>query len=405
MSAKSGCFQREAGTSRMLKIATMAALALVGSSACNPGRFVLPGDPLCDYGCGFPKDTVKPDTSYIPPNVVTWNVYMGAELEPLFNASSEDEVPALAADYWSAVQATDFRDRAQAIASTVATTSPANADAIMLQEVMLFRTQSPGDATSDAPTAAEDTALDFLAILKDALTSRGMDYRVVAESDNFDIEVPMAVDGGLDDLRITDRDVVLARGDREIAEANSDRFSVNRTVQVGQTSFVLTRGWAYANLILPQKDNRQMTVRFATTQLESDAFPDVQEAQADELLSRVWPSSEAYPIVIAGDMESPAYSADPSSFQVLSTASLGYAWTDPSGTPPLTCCHARTLDDDAQLSRSVDYIFAAAGHFAPGPQFTWVQTLGADPAERTVAGRWPSTHAGLHASVWYYGSP
>jgi hypothetical protein len=404
MIAKTGRFRREAGMKRMPMIATMAALASVGSTACMSPVDLKIGDLFCDYGCGPPNDTRKPDTTYIPPIVATWNVYMGAELEPLFNASSEDEVPALTADYWSAVQGTDFRDRAEAIASAIAAADPADPDALMLQEVMLFRTQSPGDATSDAPTAAQDTALDFLAILRDALTSRGLDYRVVVESDNFDIEVPMAVDGGLDDLRITDRDVILARGDREVAEANFDPFSVNRTVQVGQASFVLSRGWAYADLIMSTKDNRQWTVRLATTQLESEAFPDVQEAQAEEFLSRV---QSSYPIVIAGDLESPADSFNTIGLQVLRGAGAD-AWTtyDGSGSPGFTCCHAPTLDDDRPLSRRVDYIFAAPGQPTESSlRFSWVQIFGADSAGHTAAGRWPSTHAGLFASVWFWGIP
>ena len=387
---------------RMLKIATMAALASVGSTACKIDPIDLSGL-FCDYGCSPPKDTVKPDTTYIPPMVGTWNVYMGAELEPLFNASSEAEVPALAADYWSAVQATDFRDRAKAIAAAIARADPADPDAIMLQEVMLFRTQSPSDQTTDTPTAAQDTALDFLAILGDALTSAGLDYRVAAESDNFDIEVPMAVNGGLEDLRITDRDVILARADHEVENAASDRFQINRTVQVGQASFVLSRGWAYADLILSRKDNRQWTARFATTQLESDAFPDVQEAQAEEFLSTV---QSSYPIVIAGDLESPADSLNTIGLQVLRGAG-GDAWTtyDGSGSPGFTCCHAPTLDDDAPLSRRVDYIFADPGPttYYASLRFSWVQTFGADSAGHTAAGRWPSTHAGLFASVWFWG--
>ena len=388
---------------RTLMIATMAALASAGSTACNMSPVDLKiGDILNDDPHWDPP---KPDSNFVhvPVRVMTWNVYMGAELEPLLNASSEDEVPALAADYWSSVQASDFRSRAEAIAMAVAAADP---DAIALQEVMLFRTQSPGDATTDAPTAARDTALDFLAILGDALTSAGLDYRVAAESDNFDIEVPMAVDGGLNDLRITDRDVILARGDHEVIHTNSDRFSVNRTVQVGQASFVLTRGWAYADLILSRAGNTQEIVRFATTQLESDAFPDVQQAQADELLSRVWVYffGGMFPTVVAGDLESPPDSANTTGLQALWDAGLRDAWTlGASEDPGFTCCHAPTLDGDAPLSRRVDYILAGFenmyGTPVP-PTFNSVRIVGTDAAGHTAAGRWASTHAGLFASIW-----
>ncbi|MCG6986557.1 MAG: hypothetical protein LJF06_00005 [Gemmatimonadetes bacterium] len=380
---------------RTLMMATMAVLASVASTACNIGRIDLPDllpdtDPHWEYP--------KADSGFVqvPARVMTWNVYMGADLEPLFNASSEAEVPALTADYWSAVQATDFRDRAEAIAMAVAGATP---DAIALQEVMLFRTQSPGDATTDTPTAAQDTALDFLAILKDALNTDGLDYRVVAESDNFDIEVPMTVNGGLVDLRITDRDVILARGDHELKAAASGPFQVNRTVQVGQASFVLSRGWAYADLILSQSGNTFEEIRFATTRLESDAFPDVQEAQAEELLKNVWPAGTSswgtLWTLLAGDLESPPDSVNTTGFRVLWDAGLRDAWTLGPSEAGFTCCHAPTLDDDAPLSRRVDYIFAASA-----PTSSSVRIIGADYAGHTAAGRWASTHAGLFASIW-----
>ncbi|MEJ2187775.1 MAG: hypothetical protein P8Z36_17940, partial [Gemmatimonadota bacterium] len=365
---------------RILMVAIMTALVLAEGTACTSDS--TGSDPGGFFGGDIHWGLPHPDSGFIhvSANVMTWNVYMGAELEPLFNAPSADQVPALTTDYWDAVQATDFRDRAEAIVAAVSALDP---DAITLQEVMLFRTQSPGDATSDAPTAAQDTALDFLAILGDALTSAGLDYRVAAQSDNFDIEVPMAVDGGLNDLRITDRDVVLARGDHEVIHTNADHFLVNRTVQVGQASFVLTRGWAYADLILSQAGNTEEIVRFATTQLENDAFPDVQEAQADELLSRVSPSgSMVTPVVLAGDLESPADSTNTTGFQVLWDAGLRDAWTlGPSEGPGFTCCHAPTLDDDAALSRRVDYILAGSNDLygtllTPGVDS--VRTVGAD---------------------------
>jgi endonuclease/exonuclease/phosphatase family metal-dependent hydrolase len=390
---------------RTLMVVTMGLLASAGLTACN---FNPAGVDLnIDLSGGGPHwDPPKADSGFVhvPARVVTWNVYMGADLEPLFNASSEAEVPALTADYWSAVQATDFRDRAEAIAMAVAGATP---DAIALQEVMLFRTQSPGDATTDTPTAAQDTALDFLAILKDALNTDGLDYRVVAESDNFDIEVPMAVNGGLVDLRITDRDVILARGDHELKAAASGPFQVNRTVQVGQASFVLTRGWAYADLILSQSGNTFEQMRFATTRLESDAFPDVQTAQAEELLKRVWPAGSsswgALPTLLAGDLESPPDSASTTGFQVLWDAGLRDAWTLGPSEAGFTCCHALTLDDDAPLSRRVDYIFAASSNTygtPVAPTFNTVRIVGADYAGHTAAGRWASTHAGLFASIW-----
>jgi hypothetical protein len=52
-------------------------------------------------------------------------------------------------------------------------------------------------------------------MLTQALANRGLGYSVAAMSTNFDIELPMVdfATGGLDDIRLTDFDVILVRED------------------------------------------------------------------------------------------------------------------------------------------------------------------------------------------------
>ena len=59
---------------------------------------------------------------------------------------------------------------------------------------------------------ATEVVLDFLAILMAEIDARGGGYRVVGEALNVDAEVPVdGGDAGPFDLRLTDRDVILAR--------------------------------------------------------------------------------------------------------------------------------------------------------------------------------------------------
>ena len=50
----------------------------------------------------------------------------------------------------------------------------------------------------------------------DALQAEGLNYRVAAKVENFDVEMPMSATGSFteyDDVRLTDYDVILARED------------------------------------------------------------------------------------------------------------------------------------------------------------------------------------------------
>ena len=73
---------------------------------------------------------------------------------------------------------------------------------------------SMNTAPEEHPAPAEDVAFDHLQILLDALESRGLDYAPVAVTTNDDLELPaFTTPGVLQDVRLTDRDVILVRTD------------------------------------------------------------------------------------------------------------------------------------------------------------------------------------------------
>src|SRR5262245_26311095 len=107
--------------------------------------------------------------------VMTQNVYYGFDVGPLLAAQDPAEIPILAAQAFQQLVATDFAERAGAMADEIAQRRP---HLIGLQEIALIRIQSPGDAVAGGTSPAETVLFDHLEILMSALASRGLDYRV-----------------------------------------------------------------------------------------------------------------------------------------------------------------------------------------------------------------------------------
>src|SRR5262249_50938188 len=107
--------------------------------------------------------------------VMTQNLYSGVDQEifAVPNATSFLDLLSKVADVYNGYFARDFPARAERIASEVAAAHP---DLIALQEAVLVRTQFPADGPA---TPATDVALDYVAILQQALTSKGLVYNVV----------------------------------------------------------------------------------------------------------------------------------------------------------------------------------------------------------------------------------
>ncbi|MGH8940832.1 MAG: hypothetical protein ACRDV2_16020, partial [Actinomycetes bacterium] len=136
--------------------------------------------------------------------VATYNLYIGGDIGTLV-APGVDTLPEFlgaAAALWGNVVATNFPERAEAIADLLAADQP---DVVGLQEVALWESGPPG--------AGVGVTYDFLAILLAELAERGAPYRAVVTNTNFvSPVVPLPPPVGLD-VRFTDRDVVIARAD------------------------------------------------------------------------------------------------------------------------------------------------------------------------------------------------
>lgn len=339
-------------------------------------------------GCDFLADPIPhPKNGALA--VMTRNVYVGADVNTVLTAAPQD-IPLAVATFYAKVQETDFEERSRAIADEIAVTNP---DLIGLQEVALFRVQSPGDYMQGNPSKATDVTQDFLQILLRDLERRKLRYRVVSTLENSDIELPATTDGvNFFDVRLTDRDVILARRDVNASAGTAEHFSTNLPLPLpgpGGQPLPLLRGYATVSARV-----RGTEFTFANTHLETAAFPQVQEAQAAELLDAL--GAIDGPVILVGDLNSAAPGAangamNTATYEMVDGAFTdAFAETNPSD-PGYTCCQREDVrNETSELAWRIDYIWYS-------PEFEAVVSgvVGANPAERTDSGLWPSDHAGV----------
>jgi hypothetical protein len=228
--------------------------------------------------------------------VMTRNLSFGTDLGPILAATTEyDFVTAVAAAY-SQAQATDFPGRAKAWADEIEHARP---DLVGLQEAVLWRTQSPADFSS-TPNATSVQA-DLVQLLLAELRARGLKYEVVFAQMGFDIEAPGLFPTGLVDVRLTQREVILARksGSLKLTNAQGGQYAAFLTIPT-IVGVPVSLPWAWASVDVTLSGR---SFRFATTHLDPTvgAF---QQAQAVEFLAG--PGSTTLPLVWVGDFNSDA---------------------------------------------------------------------------------------------------
>lgn len=334
--------------------------------------------------------------------VMARNVYVGADIFRVFDATTPDELPLVVAGILQTVLDTDFPARSEALAREVARHRP---HLIGLQEVSLIRVQSPGDFLIGNPQPAETELLDYLEILLARLAARGLDYRVAAVVENADVELPFlaGIVGGvpqLDDVRLTDRDVILARGDVDTSDALSRNYAINFSVPFGTGSIDFLRGFTAVDATVHGR-----TVRFVNTHLEVESLvPVIQQLQTAELLAEL--AAEEHPVVLVGDFNSSPADPFPAPYGQLAFAGYTDTWLRRLGRPEdgATCCFTETLDDPtATLTSRIDLVWARTSATAPpfddgiGPVRATV--VGEELRDRTDGGLWPSDHAGVVSSM------
>jgi endonuclease/exonuclease/phosphatase family metal-dependent hydrolase len=336
----------------------------------------------------------EPSTSQAPGRVgvLTLNMYLGADVDPVLAVENPRNLPGVVAEVWEQFLATNIAERVEAMAGLIRILRP---DLIGVQEATLIRTQDPGDFFSPNPQPAGHVAYDFLGLLLNALKESRLAYRAVAKVQNTDIEMPRAnPNGTLTDVRVTDRDVILARGDVDVDPRSIMRRNYKAFRQVGQVA--LLRGFVAVDATV-----RGATYRFASTHLEAGMEGETARfAQVGELILEF--KDESLPLIVVGDFNSEA----PSGKAYVRMLRAGYEdlWTERMGAPAegFTCCQDSTLLKlGSLLHERIDLIFVRNVDLR-----RVVARTGLDkPWQKTGSGLWPSDHAAVFASTLAEGHP
>ncbi len=297
--------------------------------------------------------------------ILTWNLYLGADISRIFGAGLA-ELPDRVAGLWAMVGETDFAARAQALADC-----RAGADVLALQEVFRWAPGPPGRM----PPAS----LDFLALVTAALAERGLNYDLAARSAAPPLWLPLAPgQGGWHGIWLQDAVVILVRRGGCTADNPLDgRFGTRHQVTLAGSVFPIDRGWVAADLW-----HQGRRTRLVCTHLEYFK-PEVQLPQLAEILAG--PADVEGPVVIAGDFNSGPQSPV---WRRLAEAGFVDGW-DGQGAGATSGQHEALRNEPGMLADRIDAVFAR------GMKAAAAQVLGDLPTDRTPGGLWPSDHAGV----------
>ena len=332
--------------------------------------------------------------------VMTRNLYVGAEITRILTVEDPNDIPIEVALLWQTVMATDFAERAEALADEIEDAEP---HLVGLQEVSLFRYQTPGDFLVGNPTAAANVVLDFLQLLLDALDARGLNYSVAHSVTDFDIEIPILnATYGLDDIRLTDHEVILVNDDADITINATDGGNFAYALPVepmpGVTIYV-TRGWASVDAQVGDAEFRFVSTHPEPATMGGMVIPDLvdlQHAQAAELIGVLRAST--LPLIVVGDLNSPADGSHTSTYAGLLAIGLKDVWTAiyPAELG-YTCCQIEDLTNaTSQLATRIDLVLFSR-HFVADD----ADIVGELPGDMTSGGLWPSDHAGVWGTLVY----
>jgi endonuclease/exonuclease/phosphatase family metal-dependent hydrolase len=330
---------------------------------------------------GRAKKTKRP-AKEVPVTVMTYNLYLGANIHAGLKAKSIFTLPQLIDRIFAQVATTDFENRAVKLALTVKKLQP---DVICLQEVALWRRGS-GDIFDQDSLGTPFVAFDFLKLLQAQLKAHDLKYSIAASATNEDVRLPSLRWGN---LRLTDRNITLVAKGIESHGGKSGSFATQRNLKILGFRVPFKRGWVSVDLV---KDNR----RFRVINTHLDLTRKIKIAQAIEILGI---SKKAkLPIVLAGD-----FNINPdenrSFARKITNQGLKDAWRSTTKRRGSTCCQPNSLSNrKSRLTTRVDLILTSK-HF----RTIAAQRIGADLASRakTKGGKrlWISDHAGVLAKL------
>ena len=331
-------------------------------------------------------------------DTMTVNLYVGGNigrviaLDPTDPAYLAHLVAAVTGVFYEIV-ASQPSTRLGGVADRIAARLP---DLVAVQEASLLRNQSPGDLVVGGTTAATNVVYDYLAILVDALAARGAHYAVASSTEEVDVEMPMMnmLTGVFEDVRLTDRDAILVRtdvppGHLRVSHPQGGHFA--NAIQIPAIGLSVWRGWCSVDVSVRGED-----FRFICTHLEEETAPQLQMAQALELLAG--PAHSHLPVILAGDFNAdPLHRNGTQTYDAFVAAGFKDAWAATHRCQPeggLTWGHDEFLaDPEAPFVWRLDLVLFRGGDFEARSASVLDLDLG-----RTEPPLWATDHAAVSAS-------
>lgn len=356
-----------------------------------------------EMGSAHTQQLFKSSKSQAQVDVMTWNVYVGANVDIVLGATDLLDLSMKVAAAYDTLILTNFPERAHTIAGYIAQKKP---HLIGLQEISLIQRFS---ALPPSPGTLVEQ-IDYLQILLDELSAKGLSYVVASSINNFDNVVPRFVSFGpggpeFDYVRLRDSDVILARQDVAISNPVSANYGAKLSIPIpGLPPIEIPRGYVAVDAKVGQK-----TYRFVNTHLEAFLLP-VRELQAQELITAL--DGETLPIIMVGDFNTPApTSTNPiggPTYQDFVDPNVGYVDIWPhnlkgnEGDGYTSIHDSDLMNENIKLDQRIDLIFVRnqgnpGGQNEIGPVQAII--LGDELNERTPSGLWPSDHAGIVAKL------
>lgn len=362
--------QRIEHTSRRLRIVVAITVVCSFATAAVPARAVA-------------DEREKPTARFM-----TYNVYLGANLQPLFEPGlTLPQLIGRAAAVFAHLDLVDFNVRAVAIAEQIIEQGP---DVVALQEVSLWQTAPMSDPTQLT------TRSDFLQILLDKLQRQGHPYRAASVVDTFRGTLPIDFVGTLGTF--TDRNAILVPADLPASEVSTSNpmsgvFVTGVNLSLAGIPIKVTRGWASVDVTIRTKTYRVFDSHF-------EAFSDLARlAQVGEL-TRIM-SSSPYPTVLAGDLNlfpRGVRQLDAAAWDLLKDGGFRDAWVVAECFEPrFTAGQTDDLDNvPSNLDNTVDYVLFDKD-FEPHPAEDSCDIAGEELDDRTdtTPALWPSDHAAV----------
>jgi endonuclease/exonuclease/phosphatase family protein len=309
-------------------------------------------------------------------NVMTRNLYLGADLSPILHATNVNQAVDAGGEITNQVHATKFPSvRAALLANEIKKKQP---DVVGLQEGALWRTGPVNLAAAlGTPSATQLDPLggDFLndlltqlntgktKVKKGAASAKKkrpkLRYRIAVVKTEFDAEFPVNDDGngsgfaGADhNERLTMRDAILVRKGVKATNPSSGTFNTLLRVNVaGVKQLDVTRGWAAVDVKLHGRKTHVVDTHLeafdsdsSNTGSDGQTYPKggIRKAQAQQLVGPGGPLSTGQPTVLLGDLNSdnPVHGdqvdpGDALAYQVLLDAGYHERSLTP---PPFGCC-------------------------------------------------------------------